>query len=136
MNIMLGHAKQIVLSNLHNIHKLPNTFDLTYICLEEKLVILCRTYFQKLDLILSYSSHYFPNYNSPLYSLVSTRVSNKTRQCNFSDKGAMGQAQNLEKGRDAPGSLSKSGTRHGTGRDFDSLSCPAGQNRTGQKITF
>ena len=32
-------------------------FDLTYICLEEKLVILCRTYFQKLDLILSYSRH-------------------------------------------------------------------------------
>ena len=31
-------------------------FDLTYICLEEKLVILCRTYFQKLDLILSYSN--------------------------------------------------------------------------------
>ena len=30
MNIMLGHAKQIVLSNLHNIHKLPNIFDLTY----------------------------------------------------------------------------------------------------------
>ena len=30
MNIMLGHAKQIVLSNLHNIHKLPNIFVLTY----------------------------------------------------------------------------------------------------------
>ena len=43
----------------HNIHKLPNMFDLTYICLEEKLVILCRTYFQKLDLILSYSSLVF-----------------------------------------------------------------------------
>ena len=39
----------------HNIHKLPNIFDLTYICLEEKLVILCRTYFQKLNVILSYS---------------------------------------------------------------------------------
>ena len=56
MNIMLGHAKQIVLSNLHNIHKLPNIFDLTYICLEEKLVILWRTYFQRLELILSDSS--------------------------------------------------------------------------------
>ena len=41
----------------HNIHKLPNMFDLTYICLEEKLVILCRTYFQKLDLILSYTAN-------------------------------------------------------------------------------
>ena len=30
MNIMLGHANQIVLSNLHNIHKLPNIFVLTY----------------------------------------------------------------------------------------------------------
>ena len=40
----------------HNIHKLPIMFDLTYICLEEKLVILWRTYFQRLELISSNSS--------------------------------------------------------------------------------
>ena len=66
---MLGHAKKIFLSNLHNIHKLPNIFDFTYICLEEKLVILWRTYFQRLELILSDSSNKKKNFKEPNFFL-------------------------------------------------------------------
>ena len=54
------------------------------------------------------------------------------------DKRTTGQAQNLAKGGDGLGQpvKIKDRTRDGMLPDFDSLSRPAGQNRTGQERTF
>ena len=50
------------------------------------------------------------------------------------DKGTMGQAKNLAKGRDGPGQPVKirDGTRDGMVPDFDSLSLPVPRDKTGQ----